>query len=201
VTTAYVFARWRKAHSGGREPYLVGVSGFLLLAEPRRGGRWALWEVEGFHPKRNPNAIPVKEDLRELIESALRYPPALAIARDDVERKAGPAWGAERLAAAYATALRRVMRSQPMAPFVLAEAVVEEIGYASAGNFYWVLRYIPPLHRGEVGTVNWVSGDYFIYTNRASDFRLTQAMLNRLRTRTRKLRKGEDQKAPPHARL
>lgn len=74
------------------------------------------------------------------------------------------------------------MSAQPSAPFVLAERRTREIGYARAGEFYWILRLVPAT-TGEAGDrVEWVSDDFFVYTNPADDFELTPALVRRLKT-------------------
>jgi len=57
----------------------------------------------------------------------------------------------------------------------LAEGAVEDLGYLSKGEFCWVLEYKPASK-----SVRWVSNDYFVYENAASDFNLTQQQLDML---------------------
>jgi hypothetical protein len=64
---------------------------------------------------------------------------------------------------------------QPFAPYMLAEGLVDEPGYLTRGQYYWVLRYLP----GD-GAVRWVSEDFQVYQNAASDFRLSATELDAL---------------------
>ena len=75
----------------------------------------------------------------------------------------------------YRELLIEHLRQQPAAPYVLVEALGEEPGYLTRGQFYWVLRYL----RG-ANAVQWVSADYFVYENAVSDFALSDEQLSDL---------------------
>ena len=64
------------------------------------------------------------------------------------------------------------MSQQPNAPYLFVEAIGNEPEYLTRGQFYWVLRYL----KGS-DAVKWVSSDYFVYENPASDFALSQDQL------------------------
>jgi hypothetical protein len=103
---------------------------------------------------------PLDDELVSLIRSGERYPPALALARDHVDRlfdKTAPS--PAELCGAYQEALLHHLSAQSTAPFVLARSTHEEFGYRSRGDWYWVLRVNP----GPPASVEWVSDDYCIY--------------------------------------
>ncbi len=115
-------------------------------------------------------------DIEAILESARRYPPALALARDEASGfPAGAKMTRADFAARYAQRVAHHLDRQPEAPYLIAEAVVEEPGYLSRGQRYWVLRYL----RGS-NEVRWVSDDFHVYQNAVSDFRLSASQLDRL---------------------
>jgi hypothetical protein len=94
-------------------------------------------------------------------------------------RKRGPDREAtlESFAVAYEKALARHLTRQKEVPFMLAKALREEPGYLRLGQWYWVLAA-----KSEPAYVQWVSDDYFVYANSASDFALTREELAKLST-------------------
>jgi len=173
----YYFADLVAAPEGGRAPRLPDNSGFLEVADPGRNASWGLYRVTcaddgpvmaGFE------RAPI--ELCRMLRSAGGYPPALALARHAVERRfAGTTPSREEFAAAYAEDLKRRLRAQPQSRYRLAEVLAEEVGYLSPGDFVWVIQYRP-----EDRTVLWVSGDFHLYRNAASDFALTDGELSGL---------------------
>jgi len=147
--------------------------GFILLAAPEGLG-WGIFDIEEDHEWSPPN--PVSAELAGLIESAKRYPPALALARDEVNQVFGDHLPSQaEFASAYGVALRTYLSRQHEAPYVLAPALKDELGYLVKGEWYWILRIsgTPPAAR-------WVSHDFHVYDNDINDFDLTGQQLNRL---------------------
>ena len=109
--------------------------------------------------------------------SAMSYPPALALAREDIIYSGRPVpKGREPFAELYADRLAHHLARQHKAPYVLAEATACcLIGGLFVGQYAWVVGYDP-----ERRVVGWVTSDYFIYTDPASGFALSPNQLERL---------------------
>jgi hypothetical protein len=151
----------------GFAPALPEGIGFVLLAGPDSDPAWGIF-ICGAEVQSTPLVAALPAEIEKILESGRRYPPALALARDEVSEFPG---GAERRAefvAHYAERVAHHLNNQAAVPYTLAEAVVDEPGYLLRGRHYWVLRY---LHGDDA--VQWVSDDYQVYQNRAADFRLT----------------------------
>ena len=165
----YWIAGWvRDVEAGGWRPDFPGKAGFLLLADARRS-RSGIYECDLPRSRAKGRRIaPLDNVLCALIESGKRYPPALALARNDVTRAfAETAPSRADLRGKYAEALRARLNRQADAPYVLVEAARDEIGYLRRGEWYWVLR----LRTALSGIVaSWVSDDYFVYENPVEDF-------------------------------
>lgn len=149
--------------------------GGLLLADSGCGN-WGIYEYDDSADSAWSPETPVTVALMKLIESAKRFPPALALARDDVSRvfrKRAPA--PEELADSFEAALARRLSQQTDMRFVLARAVGEQFGFMCAGEWYWVLAASK-----DRTAVRWVSDDYFVYANPATDFELTDCNLDEL---------------------
>jgi len=157
----------------GWTPALPEGTGFMLLANPADDPTpWGIFKCDDDVPL-SEQVRAVDDALGEIIRSAERYPPALALARDHcITLFDGRVCAREEFCEAYRDSLIEHMRQQPRGPYVFAEAVGEERGYLTRGQFYWVLRHL----RGE-GAVRWVSADYFTYQNPASDFALSDGQL------------------------
>ncbi|MFZ5832451.1 MAG: hypothetical protein ACOY3P_20380 [Planctomycetota bacterium] len=150
----------------GAAPALPDGTGFLVLAEVgKQNSPWAVVQCSRRVPQSHVvRALP--GNVRDAIESAQQYPPAFALARNDLEgRSKSELSTPEAFMNAYRQALLRHLRGQGGHGFLLAEAVGEESGYLYRGCFYWVLDLDPSTQ-----TVRWVSDDYFIYENPAADF-------------------------------
>jgi hypothetical protein len=176
----FCFARWRRHGADGYEPDLPEGAAFLSLAEPGRSARWGVFAVSGALDDVAIAAlsrVPPKLDV--LLHSGQHYPPALALARDDMNR-AFTAKQPTRLkfVAVYSAVIRAHLRRQARAPYRLAQVEVDETGYLAKGEFVWVLRYDPQSRE-----VYWVSDDFHVYRNPAKHFRLSRAMLKDLTLR------------------
>lgn len=173
----FCFVGLRKArdHEGWEPDFPDGVA-CSFVADLRQIG-WAIYEYavdeanEGWEPQ-----SPVSDELGHLIESAKRYPPALAIGRDDMRQVFEGRCPTQReFADALADSLRKRLAQQPAEPFVLACAVGGDGFYVHPGEWYWVLRT-----RRDPPTAWWVSDDYFIYADDLRTFALTVEQIERL---------------------
>ncbi len=71
----------------------------------------------------------------------------------------------------------------PTAPYVMALANRDDLGYLCKGEWYWTLR----MRAGPTGSVvSWVSSDYYIYENPIEDFVLNTGQLRRFAPRLRR---------------
>jgi hypothetical protein len=170
----FCFLEYRPASDReGRTPDCPEEIGFLLLAD-HPGLQWGIFHVERSEEWSPPD--PVGEDLERLIVSGKRYPPALALARYEVRQVFGDHCPSlEDFARAYGVALRHHLSQQPESPYVLAQALKDEVGYLDEGEWYWVLRV-----SGSPPVASWVSGDFHVYNNDMSDFDLTGQQLKQL---------------------
>lgn len=159
----------------GFTPALPEGTGFVLLAGPDDGPKWGIFAC-GNEVDFSERVQAVSADIEAVLESGRRYPPALALARDEASMfPDGAKIGRVEFASRYAGRVIHHLDRQPAAPYVMAEAVVDEPGYLSRGQRYWVLRSL----RG-LGEVRWVSDDFQVYQNAASDFRLSASQLETL---------------------
>ena len=132
------------------------------------GPDYAIIETSWLERDPPPEVERLPQDLERLLYSGQAYPPALALALDvcehtDLEYRA--------LCDRLRDELTKRLDAQATDGFRLLRAVVDESGYMTRGEYYWVLGYF--------GTkVFWVSyGDYQIYPNPCSDFGLEEADL------------------------
>jgi hypothetical protein len=173
----FCFARWRRHGADGYEPDLPDGAAFLLLAEPGKAARWGVFCVDSRLD--DPALVSlgrVPTELEMLLHSGRQYPPALALAKDEMTRVfTGKRPSRKQFVTAYSADIRAHLRNQSHSRYRLAEAVVHDPGYLTAGEFYWALSYNPGLR-----TVRWVSDDYHIYHNPAKHFRLGRAALRDL---------------------
>ena len=155
----------------------------MLLAEPKRDkdlpngdGTFALYSVSGQDGKITPEVAAhhgleaVSRELENLLWAAEQYPPALALARDEVSLVDCETRAA--LSDLLVARLRHHLAAQPHAPYFLAEATQIETGHKYAGGFYWIVGYNPTRNR-----VAWVSSDFFVYSYPSSHFALDPALL------------------------
>ena len=171
---SYCFMDYLPARDGhGLAPKCPEEIGFILLAD-LPGVPWGIFDAD------EDNAwsptTPVSGELAGLIESAKRYPPALALAREEVRQVFGDHCPSQaEFARAYGTALRAHLSQQHESSCVLAPALKGEVGYLTEGGWYWLLRISgnPPL-------VSWVSDDFHVYNNDMNDFDLTGQQLKQL---------------------
>lgn len=153
------------------------VNGFLLLADAR-STEWGLYKYSFEEDASWRPPYPADGDLCALIESGYRYPPALALARSAVSKvfKSEQA-SLDQFADAYRAALEYHLGQQSDAGYVLARTCADEFGYLWQREWFWILS----VTEDSPAQAAWVSDDFFVYRNAASDFLLTEAQLDRLR--------------------
>lgn len=178
-------------------PVFPEEASFLLLAEPGRSTRFALYRCDQFLPEGEGYGR-VPEELEKLLMAAEEYPPALALARDELKRRPLPEDVTQEVfVGIYSDLIQAFLASRESDGFIQAKAIEDELGYLNPGEFYWVLQYDPEglvnkvlssdgdvlsicrYHPAE-GTVSWVSDDYHIYCNPASHFDLSESQLKAL---------------------
>ncbi len=173
----YCTMELQKGPDGWAPNFPDGV-GFLLLGDPGGESTWGLYAytVNDAHREWHPDD-PIGPELAALIESARRYAPALALARDKITDlfSARMADRAEFLAA-FQAALTAYLRALPDSGYLMAPAVREEVGYLVPGEWYWILGFTS----SRQDSVRWVSDDFFVYTNPNNHFDLTEGRLERL---------------------
>jgi hypothetical protein len=156
----------------GLAPALPPKVGFLLMASPGDAPPWGVFGCNSEVPL-SANVRQIPEDLSFALAGAKHYPPALALAREDLGKEFKDRRASElEVCRRYAAALREHMAQQPNAPYLFVQATGDEPGYLTRGQFYWVLRYL----KGS-DAVKWVSSDYFVYENPTSDFAVSQDQL------------------------
>ncbi len=171
---SYCFMDYRPADQGrGVAPDCPDHIEFGLLAD-LKGLGWGIFEVDegdAWSPE-----TPVAEDLARLIESAKRYPPALALARGEMSDVFGDHHPSHsEFARSFAAALNAHLSRQGEAPYILAKALKEEVGYLTEGEWYWVLEI-----SGNPPCAVWVSDDFHVYRREVNDFDFTGKQLKQL---------------------
>lgn len=115
---------------------------FGLLANPR-GQPWGLYEChlsKRVETSRAVVDVPLEDQY--LIESAKGYPPALALARYDVDDH--PEMGSKSdFLRVYPQLLRTHLRAQRVSRYILAEVRVDLGVHLPVGSFVWLIRYKP----------------------------------------------------------
>jgi hypothetical protein len=127
------------------------------------------------------NLHPVSPELQALLWSGEQYPPAPALARDQLWRRhrellrAGLPLDSHVFQRELATLLQRHLDSQPTAHYLLAKCVHESLGHNEEGGYYWLVGF----ERQENRTW-WVSDDYFVYQSGTHAFDVTREQLDKL---------------------
>lgn len=148
----------------------------------RHDHEWALYECFGdWEPacealESSAACRKAPEKLQVLLRSAQHWPPALALAREEL---ADERLTKDDFIARLQDSLRRRLESQRTVPYFLARARVEcLIGGLRAGQYVWLVGHNPVTNR-----VAWVaaSDDYFVYWDPAENFDVTPEDLQALR--------------------
>lgn len=166
---AYLLVSLKKTDDGWT-PEIPEAEGMLLLAESSRQSCFALYQVTLYL-----NELPeilrgmrVEKELECMIESGETYPPALALAREDMlsifkDSEPSP----DEFLSAYKRMLRYHLSRQREDGFTLVEGLFDEYGSRQIGRFYWARRVI-----NENETVEWVTPYYFLKRHSACQFRI-----------------------------
>ena len=152
-------------------PTLPEGVGFLALVGSN-ASTWTVFECD----QKISDVDGVKElpeTLRDLLWDALKYPPALALAREYIDYDnyyyGKKRIGFDELVVLYEEQLRYYLRQQINDTYRLLEAVEPgETGYITPNGFYWVLDSQP---KSMKTGVRWVSDDFFVYMNPAFYFK------------------------------
>jgi hypothetical protein len=170
----YCFTRWKRSHRGAT-PDLPSGSSFQVLAEPGRDSEWCLVSLSAARRTLPKRAEPVHPTLGRLLESGRSFPPAIALACAELRRRGNPSWGPSEMSDFLVRVLRRNLRQQSTSGYVLAEVRRAEIGYSVVGEFVWILGARRERPSG-ARVVIWVSTDFCIYENAATDFRIPKTV-------------------------
>lgn len=149
-------------------------SGFQLLAEPSVGpdrSQFGLYALDRDSVIEETEEVEVVSgELRELLLSALDYPPAIALAQKQVglERTRTK----EQFVVSMTRLLRLHLAEKASCHYLLVESLRDEIGYKDAGRFYWIVGY-----NRDRRLVAWVSRDFQIYNDELSEFDVSEETL------------------------
>jgi hypothetical protein len=172
----YCFVEWEDLQPETM-PKLPEGTPFLLLAGTPEISRWALFECELPDDFRFNDSIElVNEELEILLYSANYYPPALALARADLEISCKDLSNIskELFSEIFSKILKKHLQLQRFSSYFLAQSQVEEEDYLVKGAFYWITGFDQ-----ETNEVEWVSDSFYIFQNPASDFGLEPQLLRR----------------------
>jgi hypothetical protein len=116
----YCLVDWEQTPDG-KQPALPEDTGFLLLAEPFPQTDYGLFKVDVTQDQATSLHIePVPGYVACLLDSAKCYPPALALARNEVEQMRSPS--RTTFVDALAERLQYYLEGQRSSPFFLAQA-------------------------------------------------------------------------------
>lgn len=165
----YCLINW-EAFQDGKIPELTEDSPILLLAGDPDLFEWGLFECElpdDYQFSEHIEAVNI--DLEILLFSSKGYPPAIAFMREDIEVfiEKTEEISKDSFIELILKLLKKHLQLQKHSPYFLSEAMVDEEDYLIKGAFYWIVGFNP-----ETSEVEWVSEDYYIYENPASDFGL-----------------------------
>lgn len=160
--------RLRKAlNREGWEPDFPEGIDFLLLADCR-SVKWGLYEFsrDGNTEEWIPDS-PATEYLISLIESGKKYPPALAISKAAVAIKfENKEPSLSEFTDFFCNKLFYYLSQQSNSNYRLLQAVNDDLGYLSKGEWYWIIDEFD----SEKSVVRWISDDFHIYQNPITDF-------------------------------
>lgn len=167
----YVLARWVQTPDGW-EPTLPPECGFLCLAGGTRSSVGLFSILDEVEPGELVSRVP--KSLAYLLDSAQGYPPALASAREHMDRLG--AMEPLEFASEMERVLREALLQQRDRNHCLIASRIDETGYRSAGDFVWVVSY----NAGRKGSeVTWISSDYQFYCDDVESFDVDPAWLAR----------------------
>ena len=171
--TRLLFARWTHSQKSGWRPDLPRTASFHVLAHSGKSHEWALIRVTS--RAKPATTIEVPSALASRIESGKQYPPALAIAFEQLNRFGNPSWTPDEITVRLGSLIETHLRAQAKSKYVQVEAAHEEVGYLNRGEFVWALGMSRSEERSAANVI-WVSSDLQIYANPKSHFRLSRAI-------------------------
>jgi hypothetical protein len=137
----------------------------LLLAAPTEHPSWGLFAFSD-PCARAGNAV--RPALADLLDRALEYPPAVALARDDMlQAFASDSVAVDRFLEEYEAALARRLDERGHSPARMLVSCRDHGPDLRAGRLYWVIDERPA---SDDQPVRWISRDYYVYVTRAGDF-------------------------------
>jgi len=168
----YYFVDWKQTGEG-YVPALPEGTSYCLVAEPAAAHTYGIFDArvdEDEYPALKQQRV--SQGLSDLLMAAEQYAPALAVARERV-RKIECA-SRELFVEAFAALIRQLLAAQRESPYFMAMAIRDEVGYKSAGTYYWIVGYRPDRVGMEVA---WVARDFIIYCDAMSDFDCDKELL------------------------
>lgn len=167
----FCFVEWESFQEEEVIPKIPDDIPFVLIAGDPGFSKWAILECDFPEDYEffDEEISPVPEELEILLYSAKSYPPAIALAREDlsVSCKKLTNLSLELLSEMYAGILKRQLELQKHRLFFLAESNIDEDDFLIKGAFYWIIGF--NIYTNEV---DWVADDYSIFQNPAEDFGL-----------------------------
>lgn len=161
----YYFIRWRNTQDGKVADLPEDVD-YAMLAEPSSSSDYALFECIVPDEYEDSEAVePVSDYLSDLLESAKDYPPALALAREEVksERSIFESEFAKQLIERLEFHLKR----QKSSPYFMARRINRHTQWRSEGGFNWIVGY---KSQDALRKIAFVSDDYYICHAPVEDF-------------------------------
>jgi hypothetical protein len=179
----YYFVNWRQAREGdGWEPDLPeDVPGYSLFFDPSNTADWAIFHCSfDDETEDRGSAVPVPDLLDGLIASGERYPPAIAITRNEVcQFNPVSIPGKSEFIEMCVKRLFHHLDCQGTASYFLAKATRHQMGYLCKDEYYWIVRYVNDEENPH--SALWVSSDFCIYINPLSDFVIEKDALESLK--------------------
>ena len=170
----YCLINWIHDDDGFR-PDLPENTGFYLIASPHYHAPYALFDCDLAYDEPLPQGVErISDELCELIDSGKAYPPALAIARQKIERDLPADTPKYQFITQLSTYLIDELTKQPVTPYILVRTTVSELGYRECGGYYRIIGYHAANRQ-----VAWVSRDYYIYTNSVKEFDISEEWLQK----------------------
>lgn len=166
----YCLIKWDGSEEEGKIPNLPDDTPFILIAGEPDYCEWGLFECDlpdGY--QFNDYIQPIGEELDVLLYSAASYPPAIALAREDLEIALRKMKNVSKkdFEDMFKNILKQYLQLQKHSGHFLAESLENDEDYLIKGAFYWVIGYD---HLND--EVKWVSDDYYIYENPSKSFGL-----------------------------
>jgi hypothetical protein len=171
----YFFVNW-VSDKEGKGPDVPEGASFTLLAETYGDAEYALFRVGlPLGVDRTAGMTPVPDALWEALAAAESYAPAMALVRQDMRRCRAVSQSV--FGEALLKSLQHHLGAQRDQSYFLAQSRRTELGYRTAGTFYWLVAYRPDRRGGEL---TWVSQDFWLYSTAADSFEVDEQDLKRL---------------------